>query len=119
MTPKEAFETQLNGVVELLVHDPGRGAPLALIKFENGQDCYIASPEGTHEGQHHRLQPEREPFRRRPAGGHHGGSAVRTRRNRHAAAGMRRQAIRPALRRPQVHRPAHRGGAGSDGLAVS
>ncbi len=51
MTPKEAFETSISGVVKSLVHDPGRGAPLAFIKFENGQDCYIASPEGTHEGQ--------------------------------------------------------------------
>ena len=51
LSPKEMFETQLNGVVQSLVHDPGRGAPLALIKFENGTECYIASPEGTHEGQ--------------------------------------------------------------------
>ncbi len=51
MTPKEVFETSINGVIKSLVHDPGRGAPLALIKFENGQDCYIASPEGAHEGQ--------------------------------------------------------------------
>ena len=51
MTPKEVYETSINGIVKSLVHDPGRGAPLALIKFENGQDCYIASPEGAHEGQ--------------------------------------------------------------------
>ncbi len=55
MTPKEAFGTSINGVIASLVHDPGRGAPLALIKFENGQNCYIASPEGTHEGQQIRL----------------------------------------------------------------
>jgi large subunit ribosomal protein L2 len=51
MTPKEAFETRINGSVISLVHDPGRGAPLAQIKLENGQECYIASPEGTFEGQ--------------------------------------------------------------------
>jgi large subunit ribosomal protein L2 len=51
MTPKEAFETSMTGLVKSLHHDPGRGAPLAFIQFENGQDCYIASPEGTHEGQ--------------------------------------------------------------------
>ena len=55
MTPKEAFETSMNGIVHSLHHDPGRGAPLALIKFENGQDCYIASPEGAHAGQQIRL----------------------------------------------------------------
>ena len=55
MTPKEAFETVITGIVHSLYHDPGRGAPLALIKFENGQDCYIASPEGTHAGQQIRL----------------------------------------------------------------
>jgi ribosomal protein L2 len=55
MTPKEAFEASISGVIDSLVHDPGRGAPLALIKFENGQDCYIASPEGTYEGQQVRL----------------------------------------------------------------
>ncbi len=39
MTPKEAYDTSIAGVIEALVHDPGRGAPLALIRFENGQDC--------------------------------------------------------------------------------
>lgn len=51
LSPKDMFETQLNGVVQSLVHDPGRGAPLSQIKFENGMECYIASPEGTYEGQ--------------------------------------------------------------------
>ncbi len=55
MTPKEAYETSINGVVKSLVHDPGRGAPLAYIKFENGLECYVASPEGTFEGQQIRL----------------------------------------------------------------
>ncbi len=55
MTPKETYETSLNGIVDALVHDPGRGAPLAHIKFENGNACYIVPPEGTHEGQQIRL----------------------------------------------------------------
>jgi large subunit ribosomal protein L2 len=36
----------LTGEVKDLLHDPGRGAPLALIEFENGQTCYIPAPEG-------------------------------------------------------------------------
>lgn len=49
--PKEAYEASIVGTVTSLVHDPGRGAPLALVKFENGDSCYIVSPEGTYEGQ--------------------------------------------------------------------
>jgi large subunit ribosomal protein L2 len=33
------------GKVKDLVHDPGRGAPIALIEFENGQECYLPAPE--------------------------------------------------------------------------
>ena len=55
MTPKESFETSLSGIITTLVHDPGRGAPLAYIKFENGETCYTVSPEGTYEGQQIRL----------------------------------------------------------------
>jgi large subunit ribosomal protein L2 len=51
MTPKETFESVVNGVVEALVHDPGRGAPLALVRFENGETCYTVTPEGVFEGQ--------------------------------------------------------------------
>jgi len=48
---KECFETALDGVIEELVHDPGRGSPLALIKFENGEICYTVIPEGVYVGQ--------------------------------------------------------------------
>lgn len=48
---KELFETTIEGVIEDLVHDPGRGAPLALIRFENGKTCYNLVPEGVHLGQ--------------------------------------------------------------------
>lgn len=51
MTPKEAYEVAIKGVIDSLVHDPGRGAPLAFVKFENGDSCYMVPPEGTHEGQ--------------------------------------------------------------------
>lgn len=51
MTPKEAFDVAIKGVITSLVHDPGRGAPLAFVKFENGDSCYILPPEGTYEGQ--------------------------------------------------------------------
>jgi len=36
----------LNGVVSEIVHDPGRGAPVALLKFENGEQFYVAATEG-------------------------------------------------------------------------
>lgn len=47
---EESFETMLKGVVEELVHDPGRGAPLAQIRFENGETCYTVPPEGIFAG---------------------------------------------------------------------
>lgn len=51
LTPKDTFDALYTGVVETLVHDPGRGAPLAFIKFENGLSFYIATPEGVFTGQ--------------------------------------------------------------------
>jgi large subunit ribosomal protein L2 len=50
-TTKEYLGKAVNGVVEDFVHDPGRGAPLALIKFENGKTCYTVVPEGIGAGQ--------------------------------------------------------------------
>jgi len=50
-TTKEYFETAINGVIADFVHDPGRGAPLALIRFENGKTCYNVVPEGVYLGQ--------------------------------------------------------------------
>jgi large subunit ribosomal protein L2 len=55
ITPKESFEASISGVVAMLVHDPGRGAPLAFLKFENGESCYTVPAEGTFEGQQIRL----------------------------------------------------------------
>jgi large subunit ribosomal protein L2 len=51
ITPKESFETSLTGTVNAIVHDPGRGAPLAFVKFDNGITCYTVTPEGVSLGQ--------------------------------------------------------------------
>jgi len=51
LMPKERFETSIKGIVEAFLHDPGRGAPLAFIRFENGETCYTITPEGTSKGQ--------------------------------------------------------------------
>jgi large subunit ribosomal protein L2 len=37
-------------IIELL-HDPGRGSPLACIRLEGGETFYSVIPEGIHEGQ--------------------------------------------------------------------
>jgi large subunit ribosomal protein L2 len=47
---KENFDTVVKGVIEDLVHDPGRGSPLALIRFETGETCYTVVPEGVYTG---------------------------------------------------------------------
>jgi len=51
IAPKESFDASLSGTVQGLVHDPGRGAPLSLIKFENGLSFYTVTPEGVFIGQ--------------------------------------------------------------------
>ncbi len=51
MTPNEYFATAIKGVIEEFAHDPGRGAPLALIRFENGESFYTIVPEGVYLGQ--------------------------------------------------------------------
>ena len=47
---KENYDTVVRGVIEDLVHDPGRGSPLALIRFETGETCYTVVPEGVYTG---------------------------------------------------------------------
>ena len=37
-----------SGVVSALLHEPGRGAPLAYIKFDQENSYYAAAPEGIH-----------------------------------------------------------------------
>jgi large subunit ribosomal protein L2 len=51
LASNEYLEAAVNGVIEELVHDPGRGTPLGLIKFEKGETCYTVIPEGVHAGQ--------------------------------------------------------------------
>jgi large subunit ribosomal protein L2 len=55
ITPKESFEAVIGGIVEAIVHDPGRGSPLAFIRFENGITCYTVIPEGIFQGQQIKL----------------------------------------------------------------
>lgn len=47
---KESFESSVNGVIEELVHDPGRGTPLGLIRSEGGDTFYTVVPEGVYQG---------------------------------------------------------------------
>ena len=51
IAPKESFNASFSGTIQALVHDPGRGAPLSLIKFENGLSFYTVTPEGVFIGQ--------------------------------------------------------------------
>jgi large subunit ribosomal protein L2 len=51
IAPKESFDASLSGTVKAFVHDPGRGSPLSLIKFENGLSFYTVTPEGVFTGQ--------------------------------------------------------------------
>lgn len=48
---KEFFDSTINGVVEKFAHDPGRGAPLMLVRFDNGVSCYTVAAEGVFVGQ--------------------------------------------------------------------
>ncbi len=42
----DELKAGITGVVERLAHDPGRGAPLALIRRQDGGKFYIPAPEG-------------------------------------------------------------------------
>jgi len=48
---KDIVNKVLKGQVLELVHDPGRGAPLAHIELETGERYYTVAVEGIHEGQ--------------------------------------------------------------------
>ncbi len=41
----------LQGTVTDIIHDPGRGSPMAAVKLENGETYYYVVPEGVYEGQ--------------------------------------------------------------------
>jgi len=48
---EKELESVVLGRVEALLHDPGRGAPVALVKFEDGTKQLIVAPEGLAVGQ--------------------------------------------------------------------
>ncbi len=41
----------LKGKIEAILHEPGRGTPLARVKLQTGQTYHTILPEGTHQGQ--------------------------------------------------------------------
>jgi large subunit ribosomal protein L2 len=41
----------VNGKVNYIVHDPGRGSPMVAVKLETGDTYYSVVPEGVYEGQ--------------------------------------------------------------------
>lgn len=51
MASEEYAGKSIIGDIKNIVHDPGRGSPLALVRFENGELCYTVVPEGLHVGQ--------------------------------------------------------------------
>jgi len=50
-TSKEEQEGVIQGQIMEILHDPGRGSPLASIKLETGETYYSVVPEGVYEGQ--------------------------------------------------------------------
>jgi large subunit ribosomal protein L2 len=48
---KKEMESAIQGRIESIVHEPGRGSPLALVKLHTGQDYYTVLPEGVFQGQ--------------------------------------------------------------------
>lgn len=50
-SPKEVYDIVLTGTIDELVHDPGRGSPLSLVRFDNDLTCYTIVPEGVFMGQ--------------------------------------------------------------------
>ncbi|MCC6045288.1 MAG: 50S ribosomal protein L2 [Ignisphaera sp.] len=49
--PSTAVNTLIKGIVVDILHDPGRSAPIALIKLENGEEFYNIAVEGLRVGQ--------------------------------------------------------------------
>jgi len=48
---KIEIEGVVKGRIEQIVHEPGRGSPLALVGLENGQSFHTVVPEGVFQGQ--------------------------------------------------------------------
>jgi len=51
MASEEYAEKSIIGDIKNIVHDAGRGSPIALVLFENGEFCYTVIPEGLSVGQ--------------------------------------------------------------------
>ena len=41
----------IEGKIETITHEPGRGTPIARIRLQNNQNYYFIIPEGVYEGQ--------------------------------------------------------------------
>jgi len=48
---KKEIENVIEGRIEEIVHEPGRGSPLALVKLETQGEYYSVVPEGVFQGQ--------------------------------------------------------------------
>ena len=59
--PPEVLKDCVRGWVRALLHDPGRGAPLALIECENGLTFYNIAAEGIHVGKEIKIGPDAPP----------------------------------------------------------
>jgi len=60
--PRDAGETEVvSAIVEDLLHEPGRGAPLARAKLDSGEIFHVVAPEGIEVGGEVRLGPATVP----------------------------------------------------------
>lgn len=50
-TTKKQQEGATHGKITEILHEPGRGSPLASVKLETGETYHTVVPEGIHEGQ--------------------------------------------------------------------
>ena len=48
---KREMEGSIQGRIDEIVHEPGRGSPVAHVKLETGQDYFTVVPEGVFQGQ--------------------------------------------------------------------
>jgi large subunit ribosomal protein L2 len=49
--PQQQLEDTIQGKIETIFHEPGRGTPLARIRLQTGQTYHFILPEGVYEGQ--------------------------------------------------------------------
>ncbi|MCS7120905.1 MAG: 50S ribosomal protein L2 [Nitrososphaerota archaeon] len=49
--PEDKIDGLIKGQILTVMHDPGRGSPIALIELEDGSAYYSVVPEGVYEGQ--------------------------------------------------------------------